>query len=183
MNLPNKLTVIRMVMVPIFVWAMLSTDVAFHYVWALALFAAASFTDYLDGFIARKYNLVTNFGKFMDPLADKILVMSALICFIPAFDLSPVVVIIVMAREFVVTSLRLIAASEGVVIAADGWGKAKTASTMLWIIVTLLAAGAGWDNGLTNTLYNAGMLVTTALTIISGFNYIWNNRTLLAAGR
>lgn len=183
MNLPNRLTVLRMILVPFFVWAMLSTDLPHHYLWALVLFSGASFTDYLDGQIARKYNLVTNFGKFMDPLADKILVMSAMICFIPAFDLSPIVVIIIMAREFVVTSLRLIGASEGVVIAADGWGKAKTASTMVWIIVTLVLVESPVDLGVTTIVFNTGMLITTALTIISGFNYIWKNRALLAAGK
>lgn len=178
MNLPNKLTVLRVIMVPFFVAAML-LDIPGRWIWALVLFAAASLTDMLDGKIARKYNLVTNFGKFMDPLADKVLVMAALICFIPCFDLSAVVVIVIMAREFLVTSLRLVASSEGVVIAADGWGKVKTASTMVWVCVTLLLAGLGVGGTVFHLVFHCGAGFVTAVTVVSGANYLLKNRALL----
>ena len=134
MNLPNKLTLLRIFLVPVFVSLML-----FGYPLAgLAVFIAASLTDLLDGQIARKYNLVTVFGKLMDPLADKILVMSAMLLLVQ-FGYTPAwVVIIILAREFLVTSLRLIAAGEGVVIAADIWGKIKTVAQMLWVLSALL---------------------------------------------
>jgi len=179
MNLPNKLTIVRIVLVPFFVAAML-LNFPFHYLIALVLFAAASLTDLLDGKIARKYNLVTNFGKFMDPLADKVLVMSALICFIPCFGLSAVAVIIIMAREFLVTSLRLVASSEGLVIAADKWGKIKTASTMVWICATLFLAGVGIGGGLFKIVFHAGAVFVTLVTVLSGFNYLAKNRSILS---
>ncbi len=178
MNLPNKLTVLRVIMVPFFVAAML-LDIPGRWLWALLLFAAASLTDMLDGKIARKYNLVTNFGKFMDPLADKVLVMSALICFIPCFGLSAVAVIVIMAREFLVTSLRLVASSEGVVIAADRWGKVKTASTMVWVCLTLLLAGLGVGYTLFTTVFSIGAWFVTLVTVLSGANYLIKNRSLL----
>ena len=179
MNLPNKLTILRIALVPFFVAAML-LNIPFHYLWALILFAVASFTDMLDGKIARKYNLVTNFGKFMDPLADKVLVMSALICFIPCFGLSSVAVIIIMAREFLVTSLRLVASSEGLVIAADKWGKIKTASTMVWICATLFLAGVGIGGGFIKIVFHAGAVFVTLVTVLSGFNYLVKNRSILS---
>lgn len=125
MNLPNKLTVLRMAMVPFFVGALLWQELPHRYLVALLLFVAASYTDHLDGKIARSRNLITNFGKFMDPLADKILVISALICFVSLDLINPWWVLVIVAREFLVTSLRLVAADEGVVIAANKWGKAK----------------------------------------------------------
>ncbi|WRS26558.1 CDP-diacylglycerol--glycerol-3-phosphate 3-phosphatidyltransferase [Oscillospiraceae bacterium MB08-C2-2] len=190
MNLPNRLTVLRACLVPVFVWLYL-TD---HMLWALVVFATASLTDALDGRIARSRGLVTNFGKLMDPLADKVLVMSAMLCFV-ATDYAPVTaVILILAREFLVTSIRSIAASQGVVIAADIWGKLKTVAQMLWICVQLLSIG------LTVTTTNAaGNMVTVtfsglvfflnglaavllwavvALSIFSAFHYIWKNRTL-----
>ncbi len=179
MNLPNKLTILRMIMVPFFVAAMLWEGLEGRYWWAFGLFALASITDWLDGYIARRDALITNFGKFMDPLADKVLVMSAMICFIPVFGLSPVVVIIIMAREFLVTSLRLVAAAEGRVIAADGWGKIKTVVTMLWICLTLILAAIQPQFLPVKTIYIVGMLATTALTVISGINYLYVNRGVL----
>lgn len=179
MNLPNKLTCLRMLMVPFFVAAMM---IAFpsHYLWALILFVAASFTDMLDGKIARKRGLVTDFGKLMDPLADKILVMSAMICLVQEWMAPAAVVIVIIAREFLVTSLRLIAAPKGIVIAADGFGKMKTVLQMIWVAVTLLQMyleeefliGYSVMPVLTAVL----MWATLALTIISGGNYLWKNR-------
>ncbi len=178
MNLPNKLTILRIALVPFFVAAML-INIPFRYLVALVLFSVASLTDMLDGKIARKYGLVTNFGKFMDPLADKVLVMSALICFIPCFNLSSVAVIIIMAREFLVTSLRLVASSEGLVIAADKWGKIKTASTMVWICVALFLSGIGVDGVVFSVIFNAGAAFVTLVTVLSGANYLVKNRSIL----
>ena len=138
MNLPNKLTLLRMGMVPFFVFFLLADFVPHRYLFALLLFCAASYTDHLDGKIARRDHLITNFGKLMDPLADKILVMSALICLVEQGLASSVAVVLVMAREFAITSIRLLAVEQGRVIAANNWGKAKTVSQMVAIILVLL---------------------------------------------
>ena len=135
MNLPNKLTVSRVIMVPFFVFFMLTDVGGAANKWiALALFCAASLTDMLDGKIARARNLVTNFGKFMDPLADKLLVCSAMICLIPSGDLEAWFVILIIAREFIISGFRLVASDNGIVIAASYWGKFKTVSQMAMII-------------------------------------------------
>ena len=129
MNLPNKLTVLRILMVPFFVFFMLTDVGGAANKWiALALFCVASLTDLLDGKIARKYNLVTNFGKFMDPLADKLLVCSAMICMIETKKLAAWFVIVIIAREFIISGFRLVASDNGIVIAASYWGKFKTVS-------------------------------------------------------
>lgn len=138
MNLPNRLTVLRICMVPLFVFFMLAEYVPHRFLWAFLLFSTASYTDHLDGKIARQQGLITNFGKLMDPLADKILVMAALICFVQLNFIGSAAVILIMFREFAVTSIRLIAVEQGNVIAANNWGKAKTISQMVAIIVTLL---------------------------------------------
>ena len=139
MNLPNKLTILRIIMIPFFVVFLLCDFKIPGQNWiALTIFVVASLTDLLDGKIARKYNLVTNFGKFMDPLADKLLVCSALICFV-AIDRLPVwVVLIIIWREFIISGFRLIAVDNGVVIAASMWGKVKTVVQMVMIILLLL---------------------------------------------
>ena len=137
MNLPNKLTVLRMVMVPFFVLALL-WPFPHHYLIALALFGIASYTDHLDGKLARKYHQITDFGKFMDPLADKILVISALVCFVSLGLCDVWLVLLIIAREFMVTSIRLVAAGKGTVIAANNWGKIKTVSQIVAICVILL---------------------------------------------
>lgn len=134
MNLPNKLTILRIVLVPFFIAAILIPFPA-HYLVALAVFGAASLTDYFDGKIARKNNLVTNFGKFCDPLADKILVLSALVCFVQNGLCDALVVIVVLFREFAVMSVRLLAASDGKVVAANIWGKVKTVTQIIAIII------------------------------------------------
>lgn len=183
MNLPNKLTVLRVLLIPIFVFFYLYRGIDQHYLWALVLFAAASFTDFLDGSIARKRGLVTDFGKLMDPLADKVLVMAAMICFITNDLVHPVIVIVILAREFLVTSIRLIAAGNGTVIAADIWGKAKTAVQMVWICYGLLLLSIAniVQSGLQNVLdwiYVGLVILVTLLTIISGLNYVIKNRQL-----
>lgn len=183
MNLPNKLTCLRMLMVPFFVAAM-ECSFSNHYLWALILFAAASFTDLLDGKIARKRGLITDFGKFMDPLADKILVTSALVCFVELWVTPAAVIIVIIAREFVVTSLRLIAAPKGIVIAADIFGKMKTVCQMVWVAATILQMyleeerliGIPALSGLNLVL----MWATLFLTVVSGVNYLWKNRAVLS---
>lgn len=134
MNLPNKLTLTRIILTPFFVLAIL-LDFPFHYLAALVIFSIASITDMIDGKIARSKNLVTNFGKFCDPLADKILVLSALLCFVQNNLCSCIIVIIVIFREFAVSSIRLLAAAEGKVVAANIWGKVKTVTQIVAIIL------------------------------------------------
>ena len=178
MNLPNKLTMLRMIMVPFFVAAMVLDSLPGSRVIALILFVVASLTDMLDGKIARSRGLVTDFGKLMDPLADKLLVMSAIVMMMERMDLSGVVVIILLGREFLVTSIRLVAASSGKVIAAGNLGKAKTVVQMVGIVYSL-AAWAGvlpWWSG----VYLAGAALATLLSLVSGFEYVWANRALLA---
>lgn len=178
MNLPNKLTLLRVFMVPLFLVFALIDAIPNNYFWALAIFAIASATDALDGHIARKNNLVTNFGKFLDPLADKVLVMAALVCFVQLGFVGCIPVIIILAREFMVTALRLVA-SGNVVIAAGIWGKLKTAFTMVAIVVIfflqgLASAGAGF--GGTEIVGQILIWIATALTVISGVQYLWAYR-------
>lgn len=140
MNLPNKLTILRIILVPFFVlFMLLSGDIFPHRnLVALAIFGIASYTDHLDGKIARRDHLITNFGKLMDPLADKIMVMSALVCFVANGMTNTVFVLLIMVREFAVTSIRLIAVEQGRVIPANNWGKAKTVSQIVAICIVLL---------------------------------------------
>ncbi len=133
MNLPNKLTILRIILVPFMVAALLM-PVSYNYLFAGLIFGAASLTDYFDGKIARERNLITNFGKFADPIADKILVISALVCFLALEVCDPIILIIVLFREFVVTSVRLSAASQGKVVAANMWGKVKTVTQIIAIV-------------------------------------------------
>ena len=171
MNLPNKLTMLRILLVPVFVLLFLIG----RYFPALTVFAAASITDTLDGYLARSRNLVTNFGKLMDPLADKILVMAAMLCFVQVGACSAWIVIVILAREFLVTSLRLIAAGEGIVIAADRFGKLKTIAQMLWIVCGLLALSFP-KAALFAALASA--LMWLALALVSGANYCIKNRAV-----
>ncbi|MCI7766552.1 MAG: CDP-diacylglycerol--glycerol-3-phosphate 3-phosphatidyltransferase [Oscillospiraceae bacterium] len=177
MNLPNKLTVARVVLVPFFIFFLLTDIVPMSCLWALIVFALASITDALDGHIARSRNLVTNFGKFLDPLADKVLVISALVCFVEMGLAGAVPVIIIIAREFMVSGLRLVTAGEGVVVAAGIWGKLKTAFTMAAIVIILLfavlfgtdpAGYAPWAVITEQVL----IWISTVLTIISGLIYL-----------
>lgn len=187
MNLPNKLTVLRMALIPVFLVFLLADGIPHAYLFAAAVFAAASFTDYLDGHIARRDGLVTNFGKLMDPLADKLLVFSALICFIPKGRASALAVFIILARELLVTSVRLIAAEQGRVIAADIWGKLKTVFQIIWVLYTLLAMWVTWSllppsPESYSVWFFIGDVVLQAvvvlLTVLSGVNYVWKNRDL-----
>lgn len=176
MNTPNKLTVARMILVPFLVLFMLTGwgDAANKYI-CLVIFVTASVTDWFDGQIARKYNLVTNFGKFMDPLADKLLVCSALICFIELEKLPAWVVIIIIAREFIISGFRLIAAENGIVIAANYWGKFKTVSQMIMIILLIIDLGGFFD-----ILEQIFIWLSVALTVISLITYIWQNKNVLS---
>lgn len=177
MNLPNKLTVLRVILIPFFVVSLMIENGAnqtFRYV-AAAIFIIASLTDMLDGKIARKYNLVTNFGKFMDPLADKLLVCSAMICMIQLERLPAWIVIVIIAREFIISGFRLIAAENGIVIAANYWGKFKTVSQMIMIILLILHFG-----GVFAVLEQIFIWLSLALTVISLITYIWQNRSVLS---
>ena len=188
MNLPNKLTVLRVILVPFFVFFILSDFIPHHNLIALVIFAAASYTDHLDGKIARRDNLITNFGKFMDPLADKILVISALTCFVALGSVSPWFLILIVFREFAVTSIRLVASSgSGKVIAANIWGKAKTVSQIVAVIIILITSYVkelsalgfftlGDSALLTMNLADiAVMVICTVLTLVSGWIYIKEN--------
>ncbi len=180
MNLPNKLTVLRVVLIPFFLVSVLWFFKG-HMILALVFFALASITDFLDGRIARKNNLVTTFGKFLDPLADKLLVMTALIAF--AFErwIDPVAVVLILSREFMVTGLRLVVANEGVVVAAGIWGKLKTAFTMIALLVIMFlqiiypdAKGSPDLNWGTPVFLVNELLIWIAviLTLISGGVYL-----------
>ena len=178
MNLPNKLTVLRMVLVPFFVASLLLSQNNDSLKWvALALFVIASLTDFADGYIARKYNLITNFGKFMDPLADKILTISGMICLIELGRIPSWIVCIIVAREFIISGFRLIAAENGVVIAANMWGKLKTNFQMFMIIFMIM--NIPQFQIVTNIL----MWIALALTIISLVTYISANKQVLAGDK
>lgn len=175
MNTPNKLTLLRVVLIPFFVIFML-TDIGGWGKWvSLAVFILASMTDWLDGYLARKYHLITNFGKFMDPLADKLLVCSALICLIELGRIPSWVVIIIIGREFVISGFRLIASDNGIVIAANYWGKFKTVCQMLMTILLIMDLG-GYFVILEQILIYASL----ALTLISLVTYLWENRSVLS---
>ena len=174
MNLPNTLTTIRMILIVPFVMIMQITPDGNGRFAALAIFIIASMTDFLDGYIARKNHLVTNFRKFMDPLADKLLVSAAMICLVSMDRLPAWMVIIIISREFAISGFRLIAADNGIVIAASWWGKFKTVSQMIMII--LLIANLG---GIFTILEQIFMWVALILTVVSLADYIWKNKKVL----
>ena len=176
MNLPNKLTLFRVVLIPFFCFFLLSGLFGrAGSIIALIIFIVASLTDLLDGKIARKYNLVTNFGKFMDPLADKLLVCSAMICLTDMGKLPAWIVIIIIAREFIISGFRLIAADNNVVIAASMWGKTKTVSQMGMIILLLLDLPFAWYQILTTII----IYVALILTVISLIDYLVKNKEVM----
>lgn len=178
MNLPNKLTVLRVVMIPFFVAFLLFDITGAADKWiALAIFCAASLTDMLDGKIARKYNLVTNFGKFMDPLADKLLVCTAMICLVSMDKLNVIVVLVIIAREFIISGFRLVASDNGIVIAASYWGKFKTVSQMAMVIVLIMDLG-----GMFEMIGNVLVWVALILTVVSLVDYIAKNKQVLTQG-
>lgn len=198
MNLPNKLTILRAILIVPFVLILLGD----FYEWgwftavfggileyvdwiALFIFVGASITDMIDGKLARKYNLVTNFGKFMDPLADKLLVCAALICLVEMGRIPSWVVVVIISREFIISGFRLIASDKGVVIAASYWGKIKTVFQMIMIGMMLIESSAlpGFVQGLAGLyeiLTAVVMWIALALTVISLVDYIWKNRAVMA---
>ena len=179
MNLPNKLTILRMIMIPFFVAALLVEGgqvQAYRYL-ATGIFIVASLTDMLDGKIARKYNLVTNFGKFMDPLADKLLVCSALICLVELKELPAWMVIVIISREFIISGFRLVASDNGVVIAASYWGKFKTTFQMIAVVLLILKIEA------LSMVTTAVVWIALALTVISLVDYIVKNAGVLKEGK
>ncbi len=176
MNLPNKLTIFRILLVPVFV-IVYYMNYAYSNVFATAIFIIASITDWLDGHIARQRNLVTNFGKFMDPLADKILVISAFIMLVEKSIVFAWVVIIIISREFIVSGLRLIAASNNVVLAAGKMGKLKTATQMIAVILLLLNNFPFHETSIRVDLFF--LYLSTLLTIISGIDYVYKNKDIL----
>ena len=179
MNTPNKLTVARMILVPFLVVFLLTGWGGEANRWiCLAIFVAASVTDWFDGHLARKYNLITNFGKFMDPLADKLLVCSAMICMIEVDKLPAWVVIIIIGREFIISGFRLVASDNGVVIAASYWGKFKTNFQMFMIIMLIIDLGTSTAVMIENVL----IVIATALTIISLVDYLVKNKQVLSEG-
>ena len=176
MNLPNKLTILRTLMIPVFLFFLLTDCAGDYSKWiAVVVFILASLTDFLDGHIARKYNLVTNFGKFMDPLADKLLVCSAMIALVGMHRLSSIVAIIIIAREFIISGFRLIASDNGVVIAASYWGKFKTTFQMLMVIVLILNVQMPFFQILGKILTYAALI----LTVVSLIDYIVKNKDVL----
>ena len=178
MNLPNKLTVLRVIMIPFFVFFLLlegGANSTWRYV-AAAIFIVASLTDLLDGKIARKYNLVTNFGKFMDPLADKLLVCSALICLIQLGQLPAWMVIIIISREFIISGFRLVASDNGWVMAASYWGKFKTTFQMIAVILLIINIPA------LSLVTQICVWIALILTVVSLIDYIAKNHKVLTEG-
>lgn len=173
MNLPNKLTMFRVILIPFFIVFLLVPITPYDKWIALAIFIIASLTDLLDGKIARKYNLVTNFGKFMDPLADKLLVCSALICLIELNKIPSWMVIIIIAREFIISGFRLVAADNGVVIAASYWGKFKT--TFQMVAVCLLIA----DIEVLSLVTQIVLWIAVILTVVSLIDYLIKNKDVM----
>ncbi len=183
MNLPNKLTIFRVLLIPVMVVlyyidaldAIAFLGITWKFFWMIIVFAIASLTDFLDGYIARKYDLVTTFGKFMDPLADKILVMAALLLLQDAGLVAPWIVIIILSREFIVSGVRLVAVSEGKVIAAGNLGKYKTATTMVAIILLMISP--------VEVVGQYLMYLALILTVISGYEYVRKNLDIILSSK
>ncbi len=180
MNLPNKLTILRVILIPFFVVFLLGAETfgPWSVYVALAIFVIASLTDMLDGKIARKYNLVTNFGKFMDPLADKLLVVSALVCYVDMGRIPSWIVLTIIAREFIISGFRLVAAESGIVIAASYWGKIKTVVQMVTIIFMMPNFGGTAVFWIEQILIYASLI----LTVVSLIDYIVKNKEVLLNG-
>tara|TARA_Y100000310_G_C20616996_1_gene781162 strand:+ start:205 stop:714 length:510 start_codon:yes stop_codon:yes gene_type:complete len=165
MNIANIITLLRILLIPVFI-VLLVMD---FYYWATIVFIILAASDWLDGYLARKHNLITNFGKLIDPMADKILVVAALI-FLIGKGVDAWMVFLIITREFVVTTLRLGAQSQGITIAASQWGKIKTISQMVAIVAVLIVLPYAWEL----------MLIATVLTVVSGIDYFWKSRKLFS---
>jgi CDP-diacylglycerol--glycerol-3-phosphate 3-phosphatidyltransferase len=171
MNIANKLTLFRVILIPFFLLSLYLIEVPYGNIIGVVIFIVASLTDFLDGYLARSRNLVTNFGKFMDPLADKLLVSSALIYLVEAKELAAWIVIIIISREFIISGFRVVAANEGIVMAASWWGKIKTATTMVMIVVVI----SNFD--FENIIVIEQILIYASLffTVVSALDYISKN--------
>lgn len=173
MNLANKITLARVLMIPVFLILML-VDFPYHMAWALVIFVLASLTDHLDGHIARKYNMITDFGKFMDPLADKLLVTAAFVVFVQLGKIDAWIVFVILAREFAVTGLRSLAAAQNVIIAASYFGKVKTVTQITAIIILLMG---NYPFSLINFPMDSVMVYAALIaTIASGVDYFIKNK-------
>lgn len=181
MNLPNKITMVRIILIPFFVFFMLTDVVSYSKYIAAGIFIVASLTDTLDGYLARKYQLVSNFGKFMDPLADKLLVCSALICFvaIPDNPMPAWGVIVIVSRDFIISGFRLVASDAGVVIAASWWGKIKTVVQMVMSILLIV----DFNGKVIDTVEYVFIYGAIILTVVSLVDYLWKNWKVLDDGK
>ncbi|MDD3394351.1 MAG: CDP-diacylglycerol--glycerol-3-phosphate 3-phosphatidyltransferase [Clostridia bacterium] len=175
MNLPNKLTMLRVILIPVFLLVLFLAPSPMNRYIAVVIFIVASLTDFLDGYLARKWNLVSNFGKFMDPLADKLLVMAALVSMVQLGDLPSWAVILILAREFAITGFRTLAMEANIVMAASWWGKVKTTVQMIMIIVVLLELPFVGISVMENILVGLAVF----FTILSGADYIIKNKQVL----
>lgn len=177
MNVPNRLTILRVCMIPVFVIFLMCEQIPYSDYIAGGVFIAACVTDFFDGYLARKYNLITNFGKFMDPLADKLLVCASIVCFVAIKDCQlPVwVAIIIISREFIISGFRLVAAEKGVVIAASKWGKIKTATQMAMSILLIF----NFNNKIIFIIEWILIYAALIFTVISLIDYIWKNREVM----
>ncbi len=178
MNLPNKLTIARIIMVPVFIAFLLIEMIPGHRYIAFVLFAIACFTDTMDGYIARKFNLITDFGKFLDPLADKLLVSAAFICFVEQQLMPSWVAIIILSREFIISGFRLVAANKNIVIAASMWGKVKTTFQM----ITCFALILNFDWAPFKIICKVLMGISLVLTVVSLVDYMVKNKAVLKEG-
>ena len=176
MNLPNKITIARVFMIPVFLCIYLIPGILYGNYIAAAVFIIACLTDALDGHLARKYHLITNFGKFMDPLADKLLVSAALICFVELKLVPAWIIIIIISREFIISGFRLVASDNGVVIAASNIAKFKTSAQMIMSILLIV----NFDNLVFNVLEQIFVYLSLVLTIISLIDYLYKNRKVLS---
>lgn len=175
MNLPNKITIFRVCMIPIFLIFLLVPRIPYGQYVAAAIFILAALSDALDGYLARKNNLITNFGKFMDPLADKLLVSSALIALVELNRIPSWIVIVIIAREFIISGFRLVASNNGIVIAASWWGKIKTNVQIIMCVMLIINI----DNPIIEILEQIFIYLALALTIISLVDYMWKNKQVL----
>ena len=183
MNLANKLTMLRVILVPIFLIFLIGKGIPYGSIIATLIFIIASLTDQLDGYIARSRNQITNFGKFMDPLADKLLTCSAMIAMISLNLIPSWVVIVIIAREFTISGFRLIASDNGKVIAANMWGKVKTTVQMIMIIYLIVKVAANWDSLFFNVVAQVLIYAALALTVISLMTYILGNKDVLSSSK
>ena len=176
MNLPNKLTILRIALIPVFVIFMMIQAPLYQFL-AMVVFGIASLTDLFDGYYARKHDMVTDFGKFMDPIADKLLVMAALVGLVAFGRVHFLAVMILLGREFIVSGMRLVIASKGVVLAADTLGKWKTVAQMIALVLILANGFLAW--AWVNTIGQILLWISVVLSVLSCIQYIWNNREVL----